>query len=70
MSQVALLSTEIEGYNWSILDNLWLDKCPNLKCQISFEGIKEIATLVQTELLEFRETLVQRLVEKETNGSF
>jgi len=31
-SQVALLSTEIEEYNWCILDNLWLDKCPNLKC--------------------------------------
>jgi len=51
------------------LDNVWLDKCPNLKCQIALEGIKEIATLEQTELHEFKETLEQWLVEEETDDS-
>jgi len=32
-SQSALLSTQIEGCKLCIFDNLWLDKCPNLKCQ-------------------------------------
>lgn len=73
-SQVALLSTEIESYNWCILDNLWLDKCPNLKCQIALEGIKEIATFEQTELHEFKETFEWKLelwlVGEETEDSW
>ena len=45
-SQMALLSTQIEGYKECMFYNLWLDRCPNLKSQSVESGIwvKELGT--------------------------
>jgi len=42
------------------MDNLWLDKCPNLKCQITFEGILETSLLEETELHDCKDTLLNK----------
>ena len=58
MSQVDLLSTWIVGYNWCNCDSLWLDKCPNLKCQSALEGIWTLE-LQETELHDCNGILLQ-----------
>jgi len=57
MSQIAWLSIVIEEDKLCIMDNLWLDKCPNLKCQIALEGILETWLFEETESQDCKDTL-------------
>jgi len=62
MSQTALLSTMISGYNLCIWYNLWWDKWPSLKCHKADKGMEELETeillmdLLQWEIGESNET--------------